>query len=209
MMRRTIALSIATLALLAGLAVADPEISVTYQRGAAVIQLAGNYAGSSYSVYRSDIGNPNYRLIYDSNWLCLGDCVVADYEAAPGATYLYRFDLYTPSGPAASFGPYEVKIPRQAPVSAAIFPNPGSGPATIAVTLGGRPSDPPLPTEVALYDLEGRVVRTLHRGPLSRGYSALVWDGRDASGLTLGSGLYFLRVRSAAGDVTARVVRAR
>jgi len=207
-MRRTIALSIVTLALLAGLAVADPGISVTFQHGAAWIQLAGDYAGSFYSVYRADPGSPDYHVIYDSSFLCLGDCVVADYKAVPGETYLYRFDLYTPGG-STSFGPYAVTIPRQAPVSAAIFPNPGSGPTTIRVTLGGRGIDPPVQTEVALYDLQGRVVRTLHRGPLSRGESAFAWDGRDANGKTLGSGLYFLRVHSAAGDLTTRIVRAR
>ena len=208
-MRRTIVLSIATIGLLAGLAVADPGVTVTYRDGSALIQLAGNYAGSSYTVQRADIGDPVYRVIYDSQWLCMGDCVVADNQAVPGETYLYRFDLYTPGGAGTSFGPYAVTIPRQAPVSASVFPNPGRGPATISLTLGGRPSDPPVETEVGLFDVQGRALRTLHRGPLARGATTIAWNGRDADGRMLGSGLYFLRVRSAAGNLVARVIRTR
>lgn len=208
-MRRSIALSIATLGLLAGLAVAGPEVSVSYRSGVAVIQLAGDFAGSTYTVYRAAARDPVYRMITDSQVLCIGECVAADYDAMPGQTYLYRFDLIMPGGGAQSFGPYPVTIPREQTVSARIFPNPGSGPATISIALAGRPTDPPVPTEVALYDLQGRALRTLHRGPLARGTTELAWDGRDAGGRLLGSGLYFLRVHSAAGELTQRIVRAR
>jgi flagellar hook capping protein FlgD len=207
-MRRAIVLSIATLGLLARLAAAEPRISVTYFSGVPIIQLTGDFTVSSYTVYRAAAaGDPDYRLIFDSRTLCIGQCAAADYEAEPGQTYLYRFDLALPGGSFQSFGPYPVTIRRQVPVSATIWPNPGRGTATISIALGGRPGDPPVETEVALYDLQGRALRTLHRGPLARGTTALTWDGRDGSGRRLGSGLYFLHVRSAAGDLTARIVR--
>ena len=208
-MRRAFALSIVTLGLLAGLAAAEPEVTVTYRSGVPIIQLTGDFAGSVYSVYRAASGDPIYRLITDSQILCIGECIAADSDAEPGATYLYRFDLERPGGSFASFGPYPVTIPREAPLLVRISPNPGRGPATIAITLGGRPNAAPIETEVALYDLQGRALRTLHRGPLARGTTPLAWDGRDAAGRTLESGLYFLRVRSAAGDLTARIVRVR
>jgi hypothetical protein len=208
-MRRSIALSIATLALLAGLAVADPEVTVTYRSGIPVIQLAGSFSGSSYTVFRAASGEPEYRMISDSEVLCIGECSVADYEALPGRTYLYRFDFTMPGGRYESFGPYAVTIPREQPLSARIFPNPGRGPATISIALSGRPGDPPVDVEVALFDVQGRALRTLHRGPLARGTTAIEWNGRDGDGRTLGSGLYFLRLRSAAGAFTARVIRTR
>ena len=208
-MRRTIALSIATLGLLAGLAVAAPEVSVTYRSGVAVIQLAGDFAGSTYTVFRAATRDPVYRMITDSQVLCIGECIAADYEALPGQTYLYRFDLVAPGGRVESFGPYAVTIPRQTPLAARISPNPGRGPTTISITLAGRPTDPPVQAEVALFDLQGRALRTVHRGPLARGVTVLAWDGRDASGRLLGSGLYFMRVHSAAGDLTTRIVRTR
>jgi len=208
-MRRAIALSVVTLGLLAGLAVADPEVTVTYRSGVPVIRLSGSYPGSSYTVYRAATGDPVYRSITDGLLLCLGECSAADDDAVPGRTYLYRFDLNLPNGRFASFGPYPVTIARERPVSARITPNPGGGPATIAVTLAGRPGDPAVETSVALFDVQGRALRTLHRGPLARGTTALVWDGRDGRGRMLGSGLYFLRIDSAAGSLTARLVRTR
>ena len=208
-MPRSIALSIATLALFAGLAVAEPEVTLTYRSGVPVIQLAGSYAGSSYTVYRASAGEPQFSAITDGNLLCLGECSVADYDAQPGQTYQYRFDFSLPGGGYESYGPYSVTIPRERAMSARVFPNPGRGPATISVTLAGRPGDPPVEIEAALFDIEGRALRTLHRGPLRRGTTALEWDGRDAKGRPLGSGLYFLRIRSAVGNITTPIARTR
>jgi flagellar hook capping protein FlgD len=208
-MRRAIALSIATLGLLAGLAAAEPQVTVTLRSGVPIIQLTGDFAGSVYTVYRAAAGDPVFRSITDSQVLCIGECIAADYEAAPGQVYLYRFDLQLPGGRFESFGPYPITIPREPPLSVGVSPNPGRGPATIAIHLAGRPGDAPIETDVVLYDVQGRALRTLHRGPLARGTTTLTWDGGDGSGRRLGSGLYFLRVRSAAGDLTARIVRAR
>ena len=208
-MRRTLALTIATLALLAGLAAAEPQVSVTWRQGVPVIQLAGSFAGSSYTVYRAEAASDEFLAITATEVLCIGECLVADYDAQPGQTYLYRFDLALPDGGRESFGPYAVTIPRERPLTVQVHPNPGRGPATVSITLAGRPFDPPVEVEAALFDVQGRSLRTLHRGPLARGTTALEWDGRDGSGRPLGSGLFFLRVRSAAGIFSTRVVRTR
>ncbi len=50
--------------------------------------------------------------------------------------------------------------------------------------------------ELIVYDLQGRKVRTLHDGAISSGWHTLVWDGRDNSGRSQSSGLYFMRARS-------------
>ena len=208
-MRRSFALSIATLALLAGLAVAAPEVTVTYRQGVPVIQLSGSFSGSTYTVYRAAPAAPEFSAITPTASLCTGECFAADPDARPGETWLYRFDLTMPGGSYESFGPYAVTIPRERPLAVRVSPNPGRGPATVAVTLAGRPSDPPLALEVALFDLEGRALRTIHRGPLSRGTTSFTWDGRDGRGHMLGSGLFYIRIRSDAGISTTAVVRTR
>lgn len=208
-MRRTLALSIATLALLAGLAAAAPEVTVSYREGIPVIQLAGSFSGSSYTVYRADPGAQEFLAITGTDVLCIGECLVADWNALPGQTYLYRFDLLMPNGRFESFGPFAVTIPRERPMSAVVAPNPGRGPASLTVTLAGRPNDPPIMVEIALFDLQGRALRSLHRGPLSRGTTSLAWDGLDSAGRPLASGLYFVRLRSASGILTTALVRTR
>jgi len=48
---------------------------------------------------------------------------------------------------------------------------------------------------LVVYDLSGRVVRTLLDGPASPGSHAAVWDGKDGSGRAVASGVYYCRMR--------------
>jgi flagellar hook assembly protein FlgD len=47
-----------------------------------------------------------------------------------------------------------------------------------------------------IYDVAGRVVRTLVDGPQTAGSRAAVWDGRSDAGLTLASGVYLAEVKA-------------
>jgi hypothetical protein len=47
------------------------------------------------------------------------------------------------------------------------------------------------PVEVTLYDVSGKLVRTLMSGPLSPGRYEVAWDGRNEAGQRLASGVYF------------------
>lgn len=50
------------------------------------------------------------------------------------------------------------------------------------------------PVTLAVYDVSGRLVRTLASGSLAAGSHQRVWDGRDTAGRTVGSGAYFYRL---------------
>jgi hypothetical protein len=80
-------------------------------------------------------------------------------------------------------------------------PNPFSDRTTFAVSL----ADPTL-TEVAVFDLGGRRVTTIHRGMLPRGTSNLAWDGRRQDGSRAAGGIYFYRLTLPTRVVTRRVV---
>ncbi len=69
--------------------------------------------------------------------------------------------------------------------------NPSHGPTTLALSLP-RTGD----AELAIFDVTGRRVRTLHHGFLPEGRSELCWDGRDAGGDAVPSGVYFYRLMS-------------
>jgi hypothetical protein len=51
-------------------------------------------------------------------------------------------------------------------------------------------------TTLNIYDVRGRVVRTLVDGQLNAGPQSAVWDGRDNRGRTVGAGVFFYRLRS-------------
>ena len=80
-----------------------------------------------------------------------------------------------------------------------VYPNPSRGPVTIEV---GMPEA--ADAEIALYDMLGRRVATLHDGELPRGLSEVQWTGDR-----LASGMYFLRLRSEGQTFTEKVVRVR
>ncbi len=62
---------------------------------------------------------------------------------------------------------------------------------------------------VDVYNARGQVVRTLASGHREAGPHMLTWDGRDASGRSAASGMYFVRARSADRTATGRVLLVR
>ena len=53
---------------------------------------------------------------------------------------------------------------------------------------------------LAIYDANGRLVRTLVNEVEGYGAHEVTWDGRDDNGATVGSGVYFYRLQ--AGKLT-------
>ncbi len=74
----------------------------------------------------------------------------------------------------------------------AVHPNPFN-PRTTVVFATHRPGS----VRVAVFDAAGRHVRTLADGHLAADTHELAWDGRDAAGADMPTGVYFVR---AAGD---------
>jgi hypothetical protein len=76
-------------------------------------------------------------------------------------------------------------------------PNPFNPVTTISFTL-------PTATDVRLlvYDVSGRLVAELASGPCAAGRHEVRWDGRDAGGHDVGSGVYFYSLE--AGSLTSR-----
>jgi hypothetical protein len=84
------------------------------------------------------------------------------------------------------------------------YPNPFEGAVTLKYELPEATD-----VRVAVYDLLGRRVRTLVDARREAGTHPLRWDGSDAGGVPMASGVYFVRLT--AGDVmrSEKVVRVR
>jgi hypothetical protein len=54
----------------------------------------------------------------------------------------------------------------------------------------------PAQASLRIYDLSGKLVRTLVTGPLAAGSHTARWDTRDESGKPVASGVYFYRLES-------------
>jgi hypothetical protein len=68
------------------------------------------------------------------------------------------------------------------------YPSPTRGAATIELSLP-QASD----VRVDVYNVQGRLVRALHRGALPAGQHQLTWDGRLSSGAPAAAGAYWVR----------------
>jgi len=116
-----------------------------------------------------------------------------------------------PQGDAADIGCYEWQDPTSVseatpgrdPVLTA-YPNPFN-PRTNLTALVGVAG----PAEVTVYDLRGHEVCVLHRGPLAAGMHTWLWDGHDADGGAMPTGLYVARLRTADGIWTRKLTLVR
>ena len=59
-------------------------------------------------------------------------------------------------------------------------------------------------TALRIYDLSGRLVRTLVDGEQGAGLHTVVWDGRDSSGKKVAGGVYFYRLSVQTDDGESR-----
>jgi hypothetical protein len=62
-------------------------------------------------------------------------------------------------------------------------------------------------TDLAIYDVAGRKVRTLVEDQVGAGSHTAHWDGRDGNGNPTASGIYFARLRSGKDDQRVKIVR--
>lgn len=208
-MRRLTFVPLMLIALAEAPASADPGVTVLYRDGSLRVTLDGSYAGNYFQIWRSGELVGQYDPLSAQFTLCTGDCFLTDDGVIPGRTYFYRFDLQPPEGGLVSYGPYAVTVPNT-PIGARVWPNPSNGEARVELSVPGSSRyDAPVQAEARLADLQGRTVRMLHSGPLARGVTSLIWDGRSDSGQRLGAGIYFVRLTTPLGVSIARLVRFR
>ncbi len=83
-----------------------------------------------------------------------------------------------------------VAIPAK-PFLAANYPNPFNLHTTLRFYLLQNDW-----VQLALYDVNGRLLRTLLLGKQGKGWHQVLWDGKDGAGKIVGSGVYFVRLQT-------------
>jgi hypothetical protein len=84
------------------------------------------------------------------------------------------------------------------------FPNPTAGSTAIRFTLPG-----PAPVRLQVYDVAGRLIRTLAWLAPGAGTHEVTWDGCNSNGKPMGAGVYFYRLEAGPLQATQRIVRLR
>ncbi len=83
-------------------------------------------------------------------------------------------------------------------------PNPARGSTSLGFSLP-READ----VRLKVYDVAGRLVRTLVEGRVSAGEGVKIWDGRDDGGLPAADGVYFYRLETGAEILTRKLILVR
>ena len=80
-------------------------------------------------------------------------------------------------------------------------PNPFSAATNIRYTVGQSGS-----VQLKVYDVAGRLVRTLINRSVATGTYVETWDGRNNSGTEMASGIYFFRLQVDGKTLTRKAV---
>lgn len=164
--------------------------------------LADEHLSAAVNLYRAPEGGAEVRVTETPITLDgRGAYRFSDVGLTPGTRYRYEIGLVGHQGIERRAGSMFVSTLRAEFALGRPLPNPtASGFAIDLVT----PRDGP--ARVRLYDVAGRVVRTLFDGALAAGEHTIAWDGRRASGAQAGSGIYFVVYEAAGRRATERVV---
>ena len=82
----------------------------------------------------------------------------------------------------------------------AVKPNPFNPSATITYQVPTSER-----VELRIFDIAGRLLRTLADGPAAAGVHTAVFDGRTNGGQELASGVYFLELSAGSQRLTEKV----
>ena len=148
-----------------------------------------------YSVYRSD-GGAEFALA--------GNTAETSFADALGSgVYQWQVTATDFAGNESAFSEPTIAITLGVDGNLAVpevyalrsnYPNPFNPSTTIVYELPEAG-----PVSLKVYDLTGKHIRTLVNESVPAGYFQVVWDGRDAHGAALATGVYFYRLVASQG----------
>ena len=130
-----------------------------------------------------------------------GICIPTKEYQEVNVEFTNIVDWVPPSGPIA---PLRVNDTSNLPNEFELldnYPNPFNPSTSISFNIPNE-----VYTEVAIYNMMGQKVRTLHNGNLQAGRHHIFFDGFDDNNLQLGSGVYFYRVTAGEFNATKKMM---
>jgi hypothetical protein len=197
-----------------------PDVTVTAPNGGETCDI-GTFFDITWNA-TDDVGVSHVTIVLSSNGgLTYTDTLataepndgVYSWEVTQGATAEGRvkvvaYDAAANSGEDTSDGDFEIYDPLAGvnvdiPARAVITGNSPNPFTAVTDIRFGIPREGAV--RMAVYDVGGREVETLVDRPLAAGYHAVTWRGAAS----VGTGLYFVRLRFGAEEVTHKVVISR
>jgi hypothetical protein len=185
---------------------AYPEI-LSDGAGGAIVAWHDQRIPANYDIYAQYVSGGSVQWAADGVALCAasgaqtypkmvagaGGPVVVWQDQRNGGS-----DIYAANVSVATAAP---DLPPAGAPSIRVWPNPFASSASVAFHLTRDDH-----VQLSVHDVAGRLLRVLADGDLAAGAVEATWDGRDASGARLASGVYFVRFASQGSARSARVV---
>lgn len=152
-----------------------------------------------FNVYRLDRGRIEPRLL-NTELLPAGATGFTDTDVVPGAYHRYHVAAVRPDHSEVRSPAVPVTVDLAMMDLAQNQPNPFNAATEVRFSLD-RPGD----VRLRIYDLSGRLVRTLLDGERPAGSHAVMWHGRDDAGRNAPSGTYVYRLEHARGFESKRM----
>jgi len=132
----------------------------------------------------------------------VGTLSFSDGSVVPGCRYSYKVLGRRRDGGVVESGSVLVSVPlwRDSFLSLGVRPNPSASVVEIDYGVGS-----PGEVDLGVFSVGGKLVRSLLRGFPGGGVGSVLWDGRDASGREVSSGVYFILLESPGGKVSRKV----
>jgi trimeric autotransporter adhesin len=154
-----------------------------------------------YKIYRSLDGVPSSDEVITHGLLAPNMRSYRDDTALGGRRYEYTLSVVLGDGSEVQSQKVAVNTSAYALVLEQNHPNPFNPSTTISFTLPERTR-----VKLAVYDVQGKLVRTLVDAMLSEGRQERTWDGRDTSGKPVASGVYFYRLETTDRTLTRKML---
>jgi hypothetical protein len=129
-----------------------------------------------------------------------GQTTYRDTGVEPGRTYWYRIGAVDREGEFYSM-PRAITTPHRTVELHQNYPNPFNPSTRIDYYV---PRD--VYVTMSVYDVAGRHIRTLVDNPVQTGQHSVVWNGVDARGTSVSSGVYFYRMIAGDKTITRKLV---
>lgn len=161
-------------------------------------------AGTSveFFVSRAQATGTLFRQLHDAHIEQDGlSFTFVDETCKPGVTYRYRVGVADEGGPRVLFETEAVTLPVLSLTLDQNHPNPFNPSTTISFVLPRKAH-----TNLSVFGVDGKLVKCLVNYVTDDGYGEVTWDGKDACGNPVSSGVYFYRLKAGKKVLTKKMV---
>ncbi len=158
---------------------------------------------TGFHVLRSEFALFGYERVTGEPVAAKGipsDYSYRDQTVQPRKKYYYKLEAVGELGSSEEFGPVEfIFMPRF--VMYQNVPNPFNPATKISFSIPESGH-----VDLRVYDVAGRLIRTLVDGKLAADRHEVIWDGTNNGGRRVASGVYFYRIEAGKHEMTKKMV---